>query len=209
MRRSVPIASPNCRGATLQKSSGSRRRRLEVDHQIVLGDQVDPAAAPRDADQFGEGALCMWNRLQHMTADDQIERRVGQSQLEDAPVLEAHAFPRDGASRAGQSQVIIDHVDAEQTGAGKHLSEAQRNLAGAAARVEYVRLDGQAVAVEQWLFLRPDRLGLRREIADHRLVRHLPGLRVQVIRHAGVPRSALLTALSQRQGTSLAPGPFS
>jgi hypothetical protein len=46
-----------------QKSSGSIAA-LEADHPTVLGDQVDPAAALATRTQFGEGALCMWNRLQ-------------------------------------------------------------------------------------------------------------------------------------------------
>ena len=92
-----------------------------MDHQVVLGDQVDPAAAARDADQFGERALGVRNGLQHVTADDQIERRVRQSQLEDAPVLEAHALAERRASGAGPLEVIVDHVDAEQRASRKHL----------------------------------------------------------------------------------------
>ncbi len=127
----------------------------------------------------------MRNRLQDMTAHDQIERRVGQSQLEDAPVLEARPVAERRALVAGERQVIVDHVDTEQLRRREQLRQAQRDLSGAAARIKHARPGRQMVAREERSLLGPDRVGLRRERTDHRFVRHLRRLRIQLIVHGG------------------------
>ena len=64
---------------------------LQVNHQIIFRDHVDPAAAACHPRQLGDRPIRVWNSLQHMTAHDEVKRRVRQSELEDAPVFEAHA----------------------------------------------------------------------------------------------------------------------
>ena len=169
--------------------------RLEMDHQIVFDDQVQPAAAPRDAGELANDAVGMGNRLQHVPAHDQVERSVRQFQLEDAAVLEARAVAEHRTADARPFEVIVDDVDAEQARTPEQAGKAHGDLARAAAGIEDVRLVGQPVAREERLLLWPDGFRLRGEIADHRLVRHLLSLRIQWIDHPGILSP---TALSTR-----------
>src|SRR5207248_11472915 len=72
----------------------------------------------------------------------------------------------------------------QQTGARQYAGKAQRDLAGAAAGIEDDGLGRQAVALKQRLLLRPDRVSLRCEIADHRLVRHFLCLWIEIVCHS-------------------------
>src|SRR5207245_8894439 len=60
-----------------------------------------------------------------------------------------------------------------------------RDLARATAHVEH-RSATDGMAVEDRLFLRPDRLCLRRKIAHHRLVGHFLGLRTAGMLHTAL-----------------------
>jgi hypothetical protein len=62
-----------------------------MNHQVVFGDQVNPAAALRDAHQLGYGAFSVRDGLQHVPADGEIERAVGETQLENTAIFEANA----------------------------------------------------------------------------------------------------------------------
>src|SRR5205085_3193984 len=119
-------------------------------------------------------------------ADDEIEGPIGQPEIEDAAMLEAGTVAKGRAAGAGAFQMRVDHIHAEQPGAIEHLRQPHRNLPGAAAGVEDGDAGREGVARKKGLFLRPDGLRLRRQRADHRFVRHLPGLRVQRVRHSGI-----------------------
>ena len=155
--------------------------RFEIDHQVVLGDQVDPAAALCHARQLAYRAIGVGDGLQHVAAHDEIELRVGNAELEDAAVVEHDARSERGAARASRLEVAIDDVDAEHARSRQHGRDSIRDFAGAAAGVQHRRVIGKAIPLEERLFLRPDRLGLRREGADHRLVRHFSRLGIEIV----------------------------
>lgn len=164
--------------------------RFEIDHQIVFGDQVQPPAAPCDAHELGDGAIGVGNRLKHVAAHDEIELRARKTEIENTAVLESHALAERSASRPGHVEMAVDDVDAKHAGLGKQLRQSLRNLSCAAACIQHVRVGRKAVPLEECFLLRPDRVGLRGEIAHHRLVGHFPGLRIEIVHPAG-PRSAL------------------
>ena len=62
MNRSVFVASPKRAGASCQKSRGSSSP-LEVEHPVILGNQMKPAAALGDARELGEHPLGMRDRM--------------------------------------------------------------------------------------------------------------------------------------------------
>ena len=84
---------------------------------------MQPTAGFRDAHELGDGAIGVGNRLQHVAADDEIELRVRQAELEDAAVLEAQALAERRAPRAGQLEMAVDDVDAEHARPRKHLRQ--------------------------------------------------------------------------------------
>ncbi|HSP34147.1 MAG TPA: hypothetical protein VLU46_07530 [Thermoanaerobaculia bacterium] len=86
------------------------------------------------------GRVAPGHRLDDVTRDREIERRVVERQRERVAVLKLH-------TRCERAAAGVDH--------------------GAVQRV----------AVEDRLLLRPDRLRLRREVADHRLIGHFFRLR--------------------------------
>src|SRR5439155_7194120 len=81
---------------------GVERARLEVDHPVVLGDHVDPASGTRDADELGEHALRIGDRMDYMAADRQVEGAAREAEVVDAAVLEAYAFAEVGETRPGE-----------------------------------------------------------------------------------------------------------
>ena len=99
--------------------------------------------------------------------------RIGVLQRERVALLIARCAPERAAVAARQREVAFEDVDAQHVRLRIAFRQPARDLAGAAAQVEDARRPGQAVAIEQPLFLRPDRFGLVREVARHRLVAHL------------------------------------
>src|SRR5258708_25610465 len=94
-----------------------------------------------------------------------------------------------------------EDIHAKDLRRGEELGQVQGDLGWAAAGVEDLRLGAELVARDQRHFLRPDRLRLRREVAHHRLVRHLPLLRVGVL-HA-IPLSQLAPSPSRLSGNGM------
>src|SRR2546430_5715227 len=86
--------------------------------------------------------------------------------------------------------------DAEITGVRKEACDPRSDLTRSASRVEDARALGRRMPPEDGRLLRPDRLHLRRQVADHRFVRHFPCLWAARV-HArelnlGSPRSLML-----------------
>jgi hypothetical protein len=156
------------------------RRALEVQHPVVLGDQVQPPAWPGHARELGVHAVGVRDGVGDVAAHGEVERSVGQPQSEDAAVLERQPRRQRGLAHAGQLEVRVQHVHAQHAGARVVRREARGDLAGAAARVQHADVVGERVAPQQLDLLRPDRLGLRREVARHGFVGHMVHVRVQV-----------------------------
>src|SRR5271166_1547842 len=90
---------------------------------------------------------------------------VGRGQLEDALVLEPQTRPEPLVTLARQ---------------GKELRQSRRAFPGATSGVENVSSIRQLISADERHFLRPNGTRLRVEAANHRLVRHLLGLGIQV-----------------------------
>src|SRR3989440_2893108 len=102
-------------------------------------------------------------------------------------------------------------VDAEITGLRKEARDPRSDLTRSASRVEDARALERRMPPEDGLFLRPDRLHLRRQVADHRFVRHLPCLWAARV-HArelnlGSPRSLMLVLSAAERPNSPRPAP--
>ena len=123
----------------------------------------------------------MRNSLEHVPADDEIELAVRQAEIEDAAVLEADAIAEPCASALGGVEVGVDDVHAQHAGQRKHLADANEISPVPQPASSTFASRGKSIAREERLFLRPDRLGLRRKIADHRLVRHFTCLWIQLV----------------------------
>jgi hypothetical protein len=70
-----------------------------------------------------------------------------------------------------------DQIDAGDPRLREQLGHPRGDLAGATPEVEHV---ARGVPLHDRQLLRPDRLGLSGEVPDHRLVRHLLGLRASI-----------------------------
>ena len=111
-------------------------------------------------------------------------------------VLEADAVTEIAKPGAPAFEVRFLEVDAEITGLRKESGDPRSDLSRSAPRVEDPRALWRRVPPEDGLLLRPDRLDLRRQVADHGLVRHLLCLRAARV-HArelnlASPRSLML-----------------
>ena len=182
IRRSVPIALTEAPWAGAPEIVRIQLLRFEIDHEVVLGDEVQPPAGLRHAHQFGERAIDVRNRLEHVAADHEVEDRIGKAELEDAAVFESVRGSQTTQLHACATSRWASMMSTPRTFAwGKHLRQPICDFAGAAAGVQHARVVGKAIALEERLLLRPDRLGLRRESADHRLIGHFPGLRIEIV----------------------------
>ena len=168
-----------------------QRAALEVQHAVVFGNQVQPSARAGHPREFGDHAVGMRDRMQHVAADDEIERAIRRVQLEHALVLEGHPRSQRRGASARERQVRVDDVDAEDKRLRVQLAEAEGDLARATAGVEDSQLPREIVPPEQLDLLRPDCIRLRREIADHRLVRHLLCLRIEIGHRSIMTRSRI------------------
>ena len=140
---------------------------------------VPPGRVTRTSSAIGP--LRVGNRLEHVPADGEVEGAVGEGEPEHAAVLEPDAIAEVPGQRARPLEVHLEDVHAEYGRVREGLREASRRLAGAAAGIEDARARGEGVAAEERQLLRPDRLRLGGEGADHRLVGHLHGLGVQLV----------------------------
>ncbi len=180
MNRSVPVAAPKLAAPYMPEIAGIERAALEVQHPVVLGNQMQVASRAGHAHQLGYHAIGMRNGVDYVTAHREIEAAIRGFELKDALVLESQTGRKCRVTRSRQCQVIVDDVHAQHPGSRKKLGQPRRPFAGAAAGIENARLVGQSIAANQLHFLRPNRARLRLQAAHHRLVGHLPGLRIQV-----------------------------
>src|SRR5712691_1073167 len=147
------------------------------------------AARLRDPDQLGKYPLRIGNRVEHVAAHREVKSMVRDFEPEYALVLERKPGRQAGKPRASERQVLVENVDAEHVRLRKMLGQARGALTSTAARVEDARFRRQIVAIDQPHFLRPDSSRLSLQVAHHRLVGHLLGLRVQIA-HDGSPTRA-------------------
>ena len=166
------MLSRNGSAWSTQKRSGSKSG------CVILGQQVQPAAGPQHAPDLVEHLVEMRHGLRHVAAHDQIERRVRELQRERVADVEPHTIAIRVAIPARQHEVAFEDVDAHDVRIAVQVGKPARDLAGAAAQVQDAQRPGQPVACEQRLLLRPDRLRLPGQVARHRLIAHLPGLRI-------------------------------
>src|SRR5690606_23296449 len=99
-------------------------------------------------------------------------------------LFEAYAWCKRSMTLAGIRNRTVEDIDPDKLRARVPGRETRRDLAAAAADIRDARLRRQRVAVEEFFLLWPDRVGLRGEIAQHRLVGHLLGLWIAVLLHA-------------------------
>src|SRR5262249_36236779 len=132
------------------------RAALEVQHPVVLGDDVQVATLPSYSHELGHDALRIRDRMDDMAAHREIEARIGRLQLVHALMLERNTRRKPRIPLSSEIQMLIDDVDAEHAGARKKLRQPRRPFTGAAAGVENVRLLRKLVATEQRDLLRPD-----------------------------------------------------
>jgi hypothetical protein len=157
-----------------------QRAALEMQHPVVLGNQMQVTSRAGNARQFGDHAIGVRNGVHYVTAYGEIKAAIRRFQLKDALVLEGQAGRQLRVTRPRQRKVIVDDVDAQHAGPGKKLRQPRRTFAGTAAGIEDASLVRQSIAANQLHFLRPNRARLRIQAAHHRLVGHLPGLRIQI-----------------------------
>ena len=122
----------------------------------------------------------MWNRLDDMAAHGEVETAVFGVEVVDALVLESKPRCKTRITRPRKIQMRIDDIDTEDAGSRKELRQARCRFARAASRVEDPCLGRERIAAQERHFLRPDGARLRGEVAHHRLVGHLPGLRIEI-----------------------------
>ena len=102
--------------------------------RMILRDHVDPAAAARDTNKFGERTLCVRNRLAaHAGRRPGSEGGVGQPQVEDAPVLEARTLRRDQDHLDQSLAQIISAAPGERPSSASS-GTAVRSIAECASR---------------------------------------------------------------------------
>ena len=147
---------------------------------------MQPATWLEHARDLGKHPPEFRHCLRHVPAHHQVKTGIRVLQSEGIALLVLDPPVVDPTVAACQCQVAFEDVDSDQGCLRKPLRQPARDLTGAAAKVKDPQPAGQAVALEQSLFLRPDRFGLMREIASHGLVAHLFGLRIAVV-HGGTP----------------------
>jgi len=161
-------------------------RRIAMEHSVILGDEMDAATWSQNAVNLREHPPGVGHCLDEMPAHDEVERCVGKRKSERVTDLEldARSESRGPHSRSGQMRFL--EIDAGEAGVGKLLREPRRDFSGPAADVEDFATF-ERMPLENRFLLRPDRLGLRGEVANHRLVGHLPRLRAAAA-HAEILR---------------------
>src|SRR5688500_7582710 len=164
---------------------------MTPEHPVILGDQMNAAAGSQDAKNLRHYLSGVGHRLQNVAAYDGVERRGLESESQRISHFEANPFSELGASAPGAFQMRLFEIDAGERGLRILRGQSGDDLAGPASEVEH-RAVAQRMAIEDRLFLRPDRLGLRGEIPDHRLISHFFRLRTAALAHvsatAPVPR---------------------
>ena len=142
---------------------------------------------------------------EHVPADDEVEVRVGVFQRERVTDFVTHAITVAGALATCKLEIALENIDTGDLCLGVQIGKAPRDLAGATAQVENPQRSGQAIARKQWFFLRPDCLRLERQVARHRFIAHLLGLRIAFGVH-GTARSRFdERTVSTRKITSTSP----
>src|SRR5262249_14337936 len=134
-----------------------------------------------------------------------VERTVGEVERERVAAAELDARSEARGALARELEVRLVHVGADQRGAGELVGEAPGDLARPPAALEPACAPRPGRGAEDAALLRPDRLGLRREVAHHRLVRHLLRLRVALVLH----RAVILPGASRRLACRLRASPWS
>ena len=122
---------------------------------------------------------------------------AGEFQLERIALLEPHARRQRRIAPARIGDRAFQDVDAHELGVGVARREPRGDLTAAAADIGDAGGRRQRVALEQLLLLRPDRLGLRGQVAQHRLVGHLLGLGIALF-HGASGRESVRCNLSGR-----------
>ena len=72
---------PEGAGPLLPEILGVELPGLELDHSVILGDQVEPPARARDARELAQDSARVGDRLQDVAADHQVEGAVGKAEL--------------------------------------------------------------------------------------------------------------------------------
>src|SRR5258708_5520669 len=144
-------------------------------HPVILGDEMRAAARPENATNLGDDARGVRDRLKEMPADHEIELRVWKRHRERITDLEANALTELRASRPRPFEMRFFEIDPDECRLRIFRSEPLSDLAGSASDIEH-RSVPDRMSVEDRLFLRPDRLGLRGEIPHHRFIGHFLGL---------------------------------
>lgn len=165
------------------------RGRVKVHHRVVFRDHVQPPTRLRDPHQVGEHLLRPRHRLQQVPAHRQVELVV-ERQLHRVGDAEHGAVAEPRAPLPRPLQVGRVEVHPEQARARDQLEQPLRQLPGPARQVQDRGALRHRVALEQRPLLRPDRGGLRRQVPQHRLVRHLIALRVVGLAHPPVVRQS-------------------
>src|SRR5207248_2214251 len=111
-----------------------------------------------------------------MPADDAIELLVREGEYQGIAELEANTRAELRALRAGAIEMLLFEVDPDKLGIRILRSQPLGDLPRAAADVENGAVSDW-MTIEDRLLLRPDGLGLRSEVAHHRLIGHLLRLR--------------------------------
>jgi hypothetical protein len=86
---------------------------LEVQHPVVLGNEVQISSRSRDPRQLSQHAVRMRNGVGYVAAHRQVKTIIGKSQLEDAPVLKLQSGRKFGVAGSRQLQVMINNIDAD------------------------------------------------------------------------------------------------
>ncbi len=151
-----------------------------MNHPVVLTQHMHPASRLADATQLRQHPLRLRHRLSHVPAHHEVELSVGEFQLERIALLEPHPRRKRCISSPRISDRALQDVDAHQLGVRVARREPRGDFPAAAADIRNPGVRRQPVALEEMLFLRPDRHGLRSKIAQHRLVGHLLGLGISL-----------------------------
>ena len=167
---------------------GSRIERaiLEVQHAVILWNEMQPPAGSGHAHQLRDHAAGERDRMQHVPAHGEVERAVGCREFIDALVLERQPGCELLVPLASGRQVRVENVHAEHLGPGIELRQARGRFTGAATRVEDANLGTEPVAPDEFDFLRPNGARLCVQGPHHRLVGHVLGMWIQV-RHGVAP----------------------
>ena len=119
--------------------------RLEMNHQVVFGNQVNPAAAFRHPHKLRDRLIGVRDRLQDVPAHHKIEGAGGKPKVEDTAVFEGDAPGGRRTFRTGAREMIVDHVDAEDGRLRQQRRQSCRDFARAASGIEQSGIGRQPV----------------------------------------------------------------